>query len=593
VQPRIPDEFRKRLLLDDIQNHDPTNDPYIFIACSVLKRNTIEQIQGELQQYANILAFLVPVERKNLVIGKKFSHKDFHYAVQSDLSYFKYDGHYDTGETFEEDSVEFEIIVNDRHFEGLDDLSYYEPTDRLVKYLNLHRNGNTWINPYTNETIIKTGDTIRGWEKPHNTYLSVRKSELIDYLAARRCGLLLLRYSDCRLETTAELDGLPEPFNNKSTRYGQRSWIINKDILNQDEYAYFSRLWDSFWIDPASHPRRRDARPHEEFKDGISFVLSDGEQVTYKQGDKNRYFESLYFKPTLFKYFLSQPSNRTEFFCLSIINLYYADASCLSGSINQEGQFQTFFGSVAELDIEKQRQLAAFSEPRKANSSYEHLRTMSEAKYPETMPFNWTLCNCLMEVNSPWQKKFRETLLLCPEEAGIPIFILIGPTSYDFNELVDLMMEFQKSVIPESKIKNIKKQLNYVSSVKNANDYENMKSIKFTRLFFRVNRPDQTDGESYILDVIGELRNCKGHPKDVEKVLKKYDVPATSPRTAFLHIMAEFCGFLSAFKTLTEKVLGVTAGMPRERTEDPWLQLQVARKYFLNPEIIEFYSENQ
>ena len=110
-----------------------------------------------------------------------------------------------------------------------------------------------------------------------------------------------------------------------------------------------------------------------------------------------------------------------------------------------------------------------------------------------------------------------------------------------------------------------------------------MRSIGFVRLLFRTNRADQTEGESYVLKVINDLRNCKGHPKKVTKTLTNYSIPFTSPRTAFLRIMAEFCGFLLAFKTLTENILGITVTRPERDIEDSWSQLQVAHRYFLTP----------
>ena len=566
-------EFQKFLLLDDIRDCHPADEPYVVIARSSRKKEKINQPQGEVEDYIGIRAFLVPKEQKNQVLGK-FSHEEFSYAGQS---YFEDNGRYVTGETFEDNGVNFEIIVNNRTFDGLN-LDYYEPTDRMVTYLKLHQNGKNWINPYTNEDIIKTGGTTMDWE-PHETYLCVRKSELIDYLAARRCGLLLLKYSGRLLKTPVELIGLPEPFDAKQTKYGRQSLGINKSLSNRKNYEYFSRLWESFWIDPASHPRRWDAKLTQEFENGISFMRSNGEMTTYKQGG-DQYFELLSFNPSLIKNFLSQPHNRIEFFGLTILNLYYADGFCLQGCINREGQFQTFFGLVAELDYLKQQRLTSFSEPQKAEPSYEYIQTNIHAQWPETREFNWTLFNCLREVNSPWEKKFGETLFLSPAEDKIPSIILIGPVSHEFYELADIMLELRKSVINDSEIENIKKNLNY-SSFDSSINYEKIKSIGFTRLLFGVNGSDRMEHESYILKVIDDLRNCKGHPKDVEKVLKKFSIPATLPRTSFLYIMAEFCGFLLAFKTLTEKVLGVTVETPRqEEIENPWLQLQIARKYF-------------
>jgi len=473
-------------------------------------------------------------------------------------------------------------VLSSISFSGLD-LSYYEPTDRLIIYLELHREGNQWINPYTKDIIIKTGD-IRSNSKSCNEYLAVRKSELIDYLAARKCGLLVLRYSDRVIETPVELIGLPKPYNDKTTTHGRQSWIIDKGISNRNKNMYFSRLWESFWIDPASQPRRWDAQPPEEFKDGVPFILDNGETATYKQDGKDQYFKLLSFNPSVFKTFTSMPNNIIVFHCLSNLALNYSDGSSIDGCINREGQFQAFFGSVAKLDIEKQRQLSAFSEPRKAKPSYEFFRVYVEGNWPETIPFSLTLSSCLNEVNASWGNKFGETLLNTPKDEQIPIALILGPGSDDFNELADIMLELQKAVIKESKIENIKKQLNYKVFAKVEQAYDKMRSIGFTRLFFKSNRSDQTEAESYILKAINQLRQCKGHAqKDIMKVLNEFSIPETSPRFAFLHIMAEFCSFILAFKKLTNEVLKVAVEGSRHKNIDPWQQLRVARDYFLNP----------
>lgn len=573
TQYKVPEQLQKFLLLEDICDYDPKYDPYVFIARSMSKKLHPREFQGELTEYVGVRAFLIPTTQRDAVIGK-FSYEEFSDAGRS---YFA-NGNYVTGETLERDGVIFEIVANDRHFEGLD-LSYYEPTDRMIVYLNLHRKDGTWINPYTKDVIIKTGDTNRGWG-PHDAYISVRQSELIDYLATRKCGLLILRYSERLLYTPTELMGISEPFN-KQTKHGRFSWIVEKSTSNQGMNMYFSRLWESFWIDQAPHPRRWDARRPEEVHGRVQFILKNGELGTYKGEDS--YFEVLSFKPSLFKNFIMMPNTKIQFFCLSNLSLVYADASQIVGCINREGQFQSFFGETTKLDAEKQRQLAAFSEPQKAKPSYEYFRTNIEALFPETMPFNWTLSKCLEEINSHWHKKFGEALLLTPNENEIPVMAIIGPTSMDFEELTDIMMELQKLIIPESKVEKIKEKLSYESYATSADEYKEMRSIAFTRLFFRVNRYDHKDGESYILKAINEMRNCKGHPKDTIGIIEKFNMPKDSPRATFLFVMAELCNFLSAFKSLTESTLQVKGSAYAQKETDPFYQLSVANQYFLKP----------
>ncbi|MHA1381736.1 MAG: hypothetical protein ACTSRG_25485 [Candidatus Helarchaeota archaeon] len=137
------------------------------------------------------------------------------------------------------------------------------------------------------------------------------------------------------------------------------------------------------------------------------------------------------------------------------------------------------------------------------------------------MPFNWTLSECLKEINKHWPEKFEESLLLSPNADEIDITILIGPTSQDFIELADIMLELQKFIIPEKRIDKIKNQMNYGPHVQDEKTYQEMKSIGFTRLLFRVNTSEKADGESYILNVINRLRIAKAHPGSVNIVLEK------------------------------------------------------------------------
>ena len=125
--------------------------------------------------------------------------------------------------------------------------------------------------------------------------------------------------------------------------------------------------------------------------------------------------------------------------------------------------------------------------------------------------------------------------------------------------------------------------MNYKSYATNEDEYKKMKSIAFTRLFFRVNRKERNEGKSYILKVINDLRNCKGHPKETIDIIEKYNMPKDSPRATFLFIMAELCSFLSEFKYLTESVLQAEEIAHKQRETNPFHQLRVAHEYFLEP----------
>ena len=172
-------------MLEDIRDYHPEYDPYVFLGSVDSNKHEIEKINGNLEEFVGIISFLIPVNQKVRAVNN-FSYENscFHYSGRP---YLEDNGTYIFGEVFKEDDVEFEAIINERSFEGLD-LFYYEPTDRLIKYLNLHREDNNWIDPYTNDIIIKTGDTNRNTAKC-NRFLSIRKSELIDYLAKQESAV--------------------------------------------------------------------------------------------------------------------------------------------------------------------------------------------------------------------------------------------------------------------------------------------------------------------------------------------------------------------------------------------------------------------
>lgn len=577
MQFNVSDDIRKLMLLEDIKDNHPNSEVFITIASTAFSKKNIKEIDGDFFEFIGIYSFLVPLNQEKMVQGK-FSYGEFH---GSGDTYFEDDCTYRTGETFEKDGINFEIIANERCFEGLK-IFYYEPTDRLLKYLKLHREENNWINPYTKDQIIKIDNIKKNKDGKSNSSLIIRKSELLDYLAARKCGLLVLRFFRRTLQTAIDLIGIPQPFKDAKTKYGHQNWTIVKEPMSGKDYLYQSKLWESFWINPAKKPRRPDALVINETKNLIEFQLENGDWATYDQDGIDRDSEIISFNISMIESFPKSPLNRIEFKSISTLTLHFCDGSYLKGCINKEGQFQTFFGDIiTNLGIDKQRELSGFSESQKAKISREYYRNNFDGQFCETRPFRWTLCTCLEEINRVWRNKFNETLILTPKEEDFPDRLLIGPTSKDYNELGDIMLEFQKLIIPEGQIKQIKKGFNY----RNDKAYEELRAIGFTKLFFKENRQDKKEGESYILDLINKLRNCKGHRNTINDVLAKFNICENNPRNTFFFILSELCSFLKAFKYLTEKTFAekIESNAGSAKIENPWTQLEMAREYFRNP----------
>jgi len=577
---KVPDEFRKLMLLEDLKDNHPKYEVFLAVSSAKYSKKSIEEVYGDFLEFTGIHSFLIPLNQKKMAQGR-FSYEQFH---GSGDTYFKEDGTYITGETFEKDGVDFEIIANERHFEGLN-IFYFEPTDRLVKYLKLHRKENNWINPYTKDQIIKIDNIEKNEDDTPNTFLRIRKSELLDYLAARKCGLLVLRFVRRTLTTTVELVGLPKSFRDAKSRYGHHNWDIVKETEFEKDYLYQSKLWESFWIDPAPKPRRKDALSIDDEIKSVEFQLENGEWATYNQDGKDRYWEIISFKLSMIEGIPKSQLNKIKMNSISTLTIHFSDGSYLNGCINKEGQFQTLFVDISNLDNEKQRQLSGFSEPRKAKISREYKSNIIDGQFCETRPFRWTLCACLEEINKVWRNRFNETLLLSPEEENFPDQLIIGPTSKNYYELVDIMLELQKLIIPEYSINKIKKALNYRPMFSSDKEYEELRAIGFIKQFFKATRHDNKEGESYILSLINKLRNCKGHSMDINKVLSKFNIKQDNPRQIFLNILSNICIFLKAFKDLTEKAFGekIDSKVRRGKIKNPWAQLEMAKEYFMNP----------
>lgn len=571
---KVDKEFNDLLLLNNIKDRHPKYDVYVTVAGTQLRHIPIDNMDESIEEFIGIRSYLVPVEEQHLAL-ELFSYPDLNC---NGYPYFDEDGDYDYGDTFDLNDVSFEIIANVRHFPGLD-LFYYEPTDDFVKYHNLHRVDDNWLNPYDKEKVIETGDVKTDSNEPHNTYLKIRKGELVDYLAAKRSGLFIVKYSRRILETPVELLGFEVTFSKRETKYGEQSWIIDRARLDRDKYMYFCQLWESFWLDPAARPRRKDYPGEDE---DIAFRLSNGD---FNQYDKSKYFEPVSLNPNLIKHFLTLPNHSIQFNSLSILSLVFADGASLAGGFNSLGQFQTLFARLQEIDVEKQKYLSTHSEQQKADLCKEYFTVVFEGSFPASKPLASTLSNCLKVVNLTWLEHFGETLLLSPEPKDIPIQVQTGITLNSPEDLIDSMLELQKSIIQETSIQTIKDSLDLLSQSKqlDGKSYQEMGSIGFIKWFFRIHGPNKDVDESYILDVINRLRNCKGHSINLEKVLTKYNLHTKSPREVFTHIMAEFCLFLVAFNELTDQVLGANPNKDVLFEDDPWDDLKDAQVYFQRP----------
>jgi hypothetical protein len=472
------------LQMPDVVDRRPVRDAYVYVARSMSKKTDLTKLPGELEEYIGVRAFLVKADNRGDCEGKlQFDQLDF---VEDGT--FDEHGNYDPSEVFEENGVELELIARHRGFDGLGQY-HYEPLERLIVYLRLQREGPHWIDPYSHDEIIRVGDEDITWD-PHDAFVSVRLAELKDYLAARQRGLLVARYADRKLITPVQLPNAEEAFASRAVQDGRASWIIEPDFRAAGSFLYFFRLWQSFWIDPASEASRFRRRPTREFNDGVEVTLHDGEVGTFGPDD-SKYFEVISLNPAVVPSFLAGRNNRLDWHCLTNFSFDFAKGSDLEACINGEGQIQAFFGRVAKLSVEQQRTIAAFSEPMKAPPSREFIRVYIDGQFLETRTWQWTLSNAITRLNELWSANAGEPIFAQPREEQIPD--LLGPVPDDIEELCDVALRLQRELLTDTPLATIKAAIDLSADADTPGNYLNMKSIGYITLALKRFSPEQAE----------------------------------------------------------------------------------------------------
>jgi len=555
----------KWLQMEDVLGRRPEADPYVFVSRSQITTKHIAAFQGKFCTYTGVKSFLIDQKHKADYAGKV----QFDQIHGSARDYFDENGRYVFDESFEDSGVILEPITRRISFEGLS-LTYSEPTERLQKYLRLHRSGadRKWINPWTDEVIIKTGDPTSSWDD-HDEFMSVRRSELLDYLAARQKGLLVLRYADQRLDSDLVFNGLPKD-KEGTTPFGRWTQFTGESHF-QSKQLYMRRSWESFWIDPPAEPKRRDGR-RKDARDAVTYTLSDGEKGTFRE--EKDFFRSVSFNSHGVMSLGKKLNHSIEYDSLTTFTLKFPEGDYIHGSINLAGQFQAWLGDLAKQDKTIQDQLAPISEPESARLSKDFIDAQIYAEFPSSRPVAWTLSQVLRDLNQSWSDTFGEVLLLSPKEEELTD--PVGPSSGDPEELADYAMTLRKAIVPEGKIETIKAKINFESKAPSPQAYKEIRSIAYLRILFKEITND--DSPVRALGIINDLRQAKGHPKKIKEEVKHIGFKADTYRKNYFEMLILLIDFIIEFRGVTEKVLGAKLGED-EDSEEAWNQIDSLRSY--------------
>lgn len=401
------------LTFEDVINSDPNIEPYVILEGS---ESTQPDTYKQLAMYAKVTrisTIMISQDLKDRAMDEiqhyslpTFSNGSFEHPEEGKWIY-------NTDESWEyNEGLEIEPLLVNRYWPGLG-ISFIEPTQRLILYLNLLKKDNSWIDPYNEEVIIDVETENKNEDEVSYRIekIKIKIDYLKDYLAARNSGLLFIKFSLRGLIFSDESE-IPDLENTEEVPNGRWNFYSSKYLAKKDNNHWAeAELRQNFWIEPYNEPRRDDAHPRGEFVGGVKFVSKDGHEEEYDAdaGHKGGYFELISFKPELMEVFTSRNNFDYEDYTKETLGLIFPNGESLTVGINPSGQIQSFWGPIAKLSKKYQQILARYSEPwkEKIPEDHEYWRTNIHGKFPITKPTKTTIQEKKTNVNQYFNDKFE------------------------------------------------------------------------------------------------------------------------------------------------------------------------------------------
>ncbi len=533
------DELIRYLKFEDIIYIDPALEPYVTLAgFEAWKPDKFKNI-GIYSEIISYRSFMIRQEQKEYA----FESLEYSDMTSFESGYFDEDQigkrRYIPSESWEHyKGLIVEPLYVNREWPGLD-LHYYEPSQRMVLYLNLMNVGDEWKDPYNNEIVIRT---LKEEEIVNGTKHIIQKIEikidyLKDYLAARGAGLFIARYA-----RRTVLFESPEqiPMNSEYMDIPNGTWCF---LSSNDNSALRmvapgkilgeSEIRQKLWIEPLPEPRRWDARKRSEFEGGVAFTLHDGTKREYnvERGHKEDYFKLISFNPRVMEIFINRPHFDYEEYSRETMGLKFPNGETLHVAINPSGQIQAWWGQIAKLSKEYQELLAPYSEPwkKKLNDKHDYIRVTIHGQYPESKPLRKTLQTLKTEINNYFLSKFDETFFN-KNSSLKDLKRVFDPYEAEPYQLLDVMEQLDKWLFSEKRPDKIIQYYNLGNEIDDKNKLKEIKSLVTLKLLLKKYfGSDESENKIKVLRIIKDLRHCKAHYKDLSKILDKYNFRNKTP----------------------------------------------------------------
>lgn len=538
------------LTFEDVINQNPNYDPYVILEGYKFIQPDAHKKLAMYGEYISISSLMIPKVLRDRALDEIDNYSLPTFSGGS----FEYDENgkriYDTGESWNyHEGLIVEPLVINRFWPGLN-ISFIEPMQRLILYLNLLLEGDTWIDPYNKEEIIKikTSQEYQEEVEYRTKTIEIKIDYLKDYLAARNSGLLVMKYSERGLIFNDEND-IPDLESNKEIPHGRWNFYSSKNASDRrkDNWAE-TELRQKFWIDPFPEPRRDDAHPRGEFVGGVLFTLQDGTKKEFDvpAGHKGDYFKLISFRPDIMEVFTSRPHFDYEDYTKETIGFKFPNGESLAVAINPSGQIQSWWGQIAKLSKMYQQILAPYSESwkQKIPEDHEYWRTTIEGNFPISQPIKSTIQEKKTEINYYFHDKFGE-MFFNSDSSEADLKKVFEPYNKDPYQLLDMMEQLDKWLFSEKRPGTIIESFNLTELLENPDDVQNIKSlVSLELLLTKYYGKEEAKQKCNVLRLIKDLRVCKAHYKNLSTTYAKYGLEKKSPREIYKMIMHDLETFL-------------------------------------------------
>ncbi len=548
------EELIKYFKFEDMIHHSPNSEPFVILGGYETWTHLKLKDIGLDSEFIGYRSFMINIEDR----VEAFNSLDYSDISSFETGYFDEDSSgrrkYITGESWEHHTgLTVEPLYINRQWPGLD-LFSYDPSQRMVLYLNLMNNGDEWTDPYKHECVMRhvnKEEEIDG-AKHRVRRIEIKIDYLKDYLAARGAGLFIARYA-----RRTVLFELPEQVPMKSEYMdipnGIWSFLSSNDHPALTRIAPWKTLGESeirqkFWIEPFPQPRRWDARKRSEFEGGVVYTLYDGTKEKYnvEKEHKEDYFKLISFNPRIMEIFLSRPHFDYEEYSRETMGLNFPNGETLHVGINPSGQIQAWWGQVAKISKEYQELLAPYSEPwkEKLDATHDYIRVTIHGNWPETKPLKKTLQDLKTEINKYFLSKIGETFF--NQDSSIKdLKRVYEPYEVELYHLLDIMAQLDKWLFSEKRPNRIIEYYKLDKEVDDKSSLSKIKSLVSLKLLLKkFFGHEEAENRTRVLKTIKDLRHCKAHFKDLSKVLRKYDLEDESPREIYRIQMSDLEEFL-------------------------------------------------